>query len=54
MKFDFLEKKVLPGGEATLRVKAEPGSVCSIGVVDKSINILGGEHQLTPNKVHMK
>ncbi|XP_046354855.2 alpha-2-macroglobulin-like protein 1 isoform X3 [Haliotis rufescens] len=51
VKFDFLEKKVIPGREATLRLQAEPGSLCSIGMIDKSINILGGDHQLTPEKM---
>ncbi|XP_067665112.1 alpha-2-macroglobulin-like protein 1 isoform X2 [Haliotis asinina] len=49
VNLEFLEKKVIPGMEATLRLQATPGSLCSVGVIDKSINILGGDHQLTPD-----
>ncbi|XP_021351698.1 alpha-2-macroglobulin-like isoform X2 [Mizuhopecten yessoensis] len=48
----FEPKTAYPGSEATIRVKAEAGSFCSIGVVDKSINLLGGNHQLTPEKIY--
>ena len=51
MKFEFEEESVLPGGETTLHLEATPGSVCSVGVVDKSVNIIGGDHQLTSEKV---
>ena len=48
---DFTDEKVMPGEETTIRLKASAGSVCSVGVVDKSVNILGGDHQITPAKV---
>lgn len=48
---DFVEKTVHPGNDVEIRLKADPGSLCSVGVVDKSINLLGGDHQITPEKV---
>ncbi|XP_041375396.1 pregnancy zone protein-like [Gigantopelta aegis] len=54
VKFEFQDESVVPGGETTLNLEATPGSVCSIGVVDKSVNIIGGDHQLTPEKVFEK
>ena len=49
MKFD--KQTVYPGNEVTVNLKASPGSLCSVGVVDKSINLLGGDHQITPDQV---
>lgn len=48
----FEPKTAMPGSEARIRIKAEPGSFCSVGAVDKSINLLGGNHQLTPEKIY--
>ena len=49
MKFD--QDTVYPGNDVSFNLKASPGSLCSVGVVDKSINLLGGDHQLTPEKI---
>jgi len=49
MKFD--QDTVYPGNDVSFNLKASPGSLCSVGVVDKSINLLGGDHQLTPEQV---
>ncbi|RUS82883.1 hypothetical protein EGW08_009348 [Elysia chlorotica] len=48
---EFNETRTLPGEKVELKLGAAPGSVCGVGVVDKSVNILGGEHQVTPDKV---
>ena len=48
---EFSKDTVLPGDEMTVHLEAAAGSVCGIGVVDKSVNILGGDHQITPEKV---
>lgn len=54
VKMEFTEESVLPGTETNIRLEAAPGSVCGVGVVDKSVNILGGDHQITPEKVFEK
>ncbi|KAL5004353.1 hypothetical protein ScPMuIL_017809, partial [Solemya velum] len=51
VSMDFDEDSVHPGSPATLRITADPGSLCSVGVVDKSITLLGGSNQLTPKQV---
>ncbi|KAL5004832.1 hypothetical protein ScPMuIL_018288 [Solemya velum] len=48
---DFDEDSVYPGSPATLRITADPGSLCSVGVVDKSITLLGGNNFFTPKKI---
>lgn len=48
---EFVKSPIKPGSNATIRVSGDPGSACSIGVVDKSIEILKADHQLTPEKV---
>lgn len=48
---EFVNSPVKPGTNATIRVSGDPGSACSIGVVDKSIELLKADHQLTPEKV---
>lgn len=48
---EFSEPEVEPGSETTLKVSAENGSLCGIGIVDKSVYVLGGENKLTPKKV---
>jgi len=51
---EFIEESVLPGTNATILIRSEPGSYCSIGVVDKSIELLLNNDQLTPEKVQLK
>lgn len=48
---EFVKSPIKPGSNTTIRVTGDPGSVCSIGVVDKSIELLKADHQLTPEKV---
>ncbi|PIK61577.1 putative pregnancy zone protein, partial [Apostichopus japonicus] len=48
---EFSEPEVEPGSETTLKVSAENGSLCGIGIVDKSVYVLGGENKLTPKKL---
>lgn len=48
---EFNKSVVLPGENVDINLTASPGSVCAIGVVDKSVNILGGKHQITPEQV---
>lgn len=50
---EFSDKKVSPGEETSIHLEAAAGSVCGVGVVDKSVNILGGDHQITPKKVRL-
>ncbi|XP_061179924.1 alpha-2-macroglobulin-like [Saccostrea echinata] len=52
VKMDFLNKSVRPGSNATIRVSADPQSSCSIGVVDKSIDLLKAGHQMTKKKFY--
>ena len=47
---EFSESSVAPGDETTIHLEAAAGSLCGIGVVDRSVNILGGDHQLTQEK----
>ncbi|XP_025078478.1 murinoglobulin-1-like isoform X5 [Pomacea canaliculata] len=54
VKMQFSDETVLPGAETKISLSAAPGSLCSIGVVDKSVNILGGDHQITPETVFKK
>lgn len=48
---EFVNSPIKPGTNATIRVSGDSGSACSIGVVDKSIELLKADHQLTPEKV---
>jgi hypothetical protein len=47
----FAHAERLPGARTQLLVKADPGSLCAVGVVDKSVHVLGGSNQLTLGKV---
>ncbi|CAG5115610.1 unnamed protein product, partial [Candidula unifasciata] len=51
---EFNKTTVLPGENIDINLTASPGSVCAIGVVDRSVNILGGKHQITAEKVFRK
>ncbi|KAL3865691.1 hypothetical protein ACJMK2_043055 [Sinanodonta woodiana] len=51
VKMEFVSAKVRPGEATAFKLHASPNSLCSVGMVDKSVNLLGGEHQLTPKKV---
>ncbi|ELT94944.1 hypothetical protein CAPTEDRAFT_228650 [Capitella teleta] len=47
----FSHSERLPGARTQLLVKADPGSLCAVGVVDKSVHLLGGSNQLSLAKV---
>ena len=49
----FENSPIRPGYNATIRLTADAGSACSIGVVDKSLELLKADHQLTQEKVHL-
>ena len=50
MSFD--REKAMPGEEVNLNLQAEAASTCFVGMVDKSVNLLGGSRgQLTPDMV---
>jgi hypothetical protein len=49
MSFD--EVKVKPGANVNLNVGASPSSTCFVGMLDKSVTLLGGNNQLTPGQV---
>ena len=48
---EFTPTTVRPGEEINLHLEATPESTCFVGMVDKSINLLGGSNQLTPAQV---
>ncbi|KAH9505790.1 hypothetical protein Btru_055818 [Bulinus truncatus] len=50
----FSETTVLPGHKVDIKINAESDSVCGVGIVDKSVNILGGNHQVTSEMIFKK
>ena len=49
---NFLDDKVRPGRETSLRISAtDPASLCSVAVVDKSIELMGETSHLTKSQV---
>jgi hypothetical protein len=54
VNMEFVDSSVRPGSNTTIRVRGDPKSACSVGVVDKSINLLKADHQITPEKVHIR
>ncbi|XP_074651835.1 murinoglobulin-1-like isoform X2 [Tubulanus polymorphus] len=51
VSLNFEKEKALPGAPVNLKLNAAPGSLCSVGVVDKSVHLLKANKQLTPAKV---
>jgi len=50
----FADTQVRPGRETALRVSAsDTSSLCSVAVVDKSIELMGATSQLTKAKVRL-
>ncbi|XP_078694938.1 alpha-2-macroglobulin-like isoform X5 [Branchiostoma floridae x Branchiostoma belcheri] len=47
----FPKTSQLPGASTKLTVKASPGSLCSVGVVDKSVHLMRSSNQLTQGKI---
>ncbi len=48
---EFVDEEALPGEMTKLKIQAAPGSLCGVGVVDKSVQLLGGDNQLKRSKV---
>ncbi|XP_074852369.1 alpha-2-macroglobulin-like protein 1 [Carettochelys insculpta] len=48
---DFSEKEDLPGSKVSLNLKADPGSLCSVRAVDKSVR-LKDDSLMTPESVY--
>ncbi|KAH3834855.1 hypothetical protein DPMN_108188 [Dreissena polymorpha] len=46
-------KEARPGTELNLNVEGAPGSTCFIGMLDKSVTLLGENNQITPEKVSL-
>ncbi|XP_070542070.1 LOW QUALITY PROTEIN: alpha-2-macroglobulin-like [Ptychodera flava] len=51
VKLQFAEDETLPGANTQLELTAAPGSLCAIGVVDKSVHLMKTGNQLTKAKV---
>nr|UFX77148.1 alpha-2-macroglobulin isoform C [Biomphalaria glabrata] len=54
VEMTFSKTTVAPGEKVDVFIGAQPASICGLGVVDKSINLLGGNHQVTPEMVFKK
>ena len=50
----FDDEEKYPGAVTSLRIKADAGSLCSVGVVDKSVHLLGGANTLTLQQVRTR
>ncbi|XP_033108574.1 pregnancy zone protein-like [Anneissia japonica] len=48
---DFEDDETRPGETTTLTVESEANSLCAVGIVDKSVELLGSTNQLTTDKV---
>lgn len=47
----FNKDKVRPGANTKMTIEATPFSLCAIGMVDESVHLLGGNNQITPDKI---
>ncbi|XP_041464168.1 uncharacterized protein LOC446192 isoform X6 [Lytechinus variegatus] len=47
----FSDEEMMPGAETQIMIHAKPGSLCAVGVVDRSVHILGGDNQLKADKI---
>jgi len=47
----FSESEARPGSPMTFTVAAAPGSLCSVGMMDKSVSLLAGNKLVTPEMV---
>lgn len=47
----FNKNNVKPGSNTKMTIGATPFSLCAIGMVDKSVHLLGGNNQITPDKI---
>ncbi|XP_071965598.1 pregnancy zone protein-like [Antedon mediterranea] len=51
VKLQFEENMTRPGDKTILRVQSSSNSLCAIGIVDKSVELLGTTNQITNDKV---
>lgn len=51
---DFGVEQLYPGESVSVDVRADADSVCALGVVDKSVHLLGGNNQLNIDKVRFR
>ncbi|XP_069609940.1 alpha-2-macroglobulin-like protein 1 [Ranitomeya imitator] len=49
---DFSKKEALPGSDVTLRISADPGSLCSVRAVDKGVLLLRPEAEISEDTVY--
>lgn len=49
-QISFSKQRAKPGEEVDIELKASAGSLCSYGIVDKSVFLEGGDNQLTLDK----
>ncbi|XP_073402585.1 alpha-2-macroglobulin-like protein 1 isoform X2 [Dendrobates tinctorius] len=49
---DFSKKEALPGSDVTLRLSADPGSLCSVRSVDKGVLLLRPEADISEDTVY--
>ncbi|XP_059165523.1 alpha-1-macroglobulin-like isoform X2 [Physella acuta] len=54
VKMSFDKESVLPGESVNIELEAAPESICGVGIIDKSLNILGGQHQIKPELIFQK
>ncbi|KAL4228080.1 Alpha-2-Macroglobulin [Mactra antiquata] len=54
VNYKFDESSVRPGDDLNYKIKASAGSTCFVGMVDKSVMLLGGSNQVTPKQVFDK
>ncbi|XP_067137235.1 alpha-2-macroglobulin-like protein 1 isoform X2 [Centruroides vittatus] len=52
VEMKFADRKQFPGAKTSIHVSAAPQSVCSVGVVDKSVYLLEGGDVLTKSKIY--
>ena len=50
----FSKSTARPGEGVNIRFSASPRSLCSYGVIDKSVFLEGGDNQLSPSKALSK
>lgn len=48
---EFEEETAKPGDDVTLNLKASNNSMCFVGMVDKSVTLIGGNNMLTKGQV---
>ena len=50
----FAHTELYPGKATTLEIRADQGSLCAIGIIDKSVHLLRGPHRLTVDTVRIE